>query len=375
VALALAGCGDEAGKRKARASGKSAPTERPAEVRLEKIGDFDQPLYVAEAPGSDDLYAVEKPGRVQRVHDGETQTALDISEEVSDSSEQGLLSIAFAPDFESSKLVYVYFTDAHQNQRIVEYRVEDGKFDPDSRREVLRMVDYASNHNGGLLLFGPDGHLYIGTGDGGDIGDPKRNGQNLGSLLGKILRIDPLPDGKRPYSVPEDNPFTDRAGARPEIWAYGLRNPWRFSFDRQTGALLIADVGQSSLEEIDYLPRDAAAGANLGWSAFEGTQRFNKDQRARGRVVQPVFTYGRDRGCSITGGYVVRNSELSSLFGRYVYGDFCAGELRSLAPRKGGARGDRSLGVTVPMLSSFGEDSSGRIYATSLNGPVFRLVP
>ncbi len=223
-------------------------------------------------------------------------------------------------------------------------------------------------------MFGPDDLLYIGTGDGGVADDPQRNGQDLGSPLGKLLRIDPAPSSGEPYAIPPDNPFVGEPGARPEVYAYGLRNPWRFSFDRDTGALAIGDVGQNSLEEVDYVPAGAGRGANFGWSAYEGSERFNDDQEAADHV-EPVLAYGRDEGCSITGGYVVRDPELASLQGRYLYGDFCAGELRSFVPAKGEARDDRPLGLEVPSLSSFGEDSQGRIYATSLDGSVFRLVP
>ena len=209
-------------------------------MRLEKVGDFDQPLYVTQPPGSEDLYVVEKPGRIRLVRDGQVaeQPVLDISDEVSDSGEQGLLSIAFAPDFAASRLLYAYFTDSDQDQRVVEFALaEDGTaVDPGSRRDVLRMDDFASNHNGGLLVFGPDGNLYIGTGDGGIADDPERTGQDLGSLLGKLLRIDP-PGRRQPYGIPADNPFADTPGARPEVYSYGLRNPWRFSFDRETGDL------------------------------------------------------------------------------------------------------------------------------------------
>ncbi len=385
----LAGCGDD---------GRDEGSDEPADtaqgvagtvtdggigagnggVRLEKVGDFDQPLYVAQPPGSEDLYVVEKPGRIRLVRDGTVQSepVLDISDEVSDSGEQGLLSIAFAPDFAESRLVYAYFTDSEQDQQVVEFTMAgDGtSIDPSSRREVLRMDDFASNHNGGLLMFGPDDLLYIGTGDGGIADDPERNGQDLGSLLGKLLRIDPAASGGRPYSIPADNPFAQTQGARPEVYSYGLRNPWRFSFDRDTGALAIGDVGQNSLEEIDYVGAGGGRGANFGWSAFEGDERFNDDQQADGHVP-PVLTYGREEGCSVTGGYVVRDPELPSLRGRYLYGDFCAGILRSFVPAKGEARDDKAVGVEVPQLSSFGEDGSGRIYATSLDGPVFRLVP
>jgi glucose/arabinose dehydrogenase len=350
-------------------------TPPPAEgkVRLEKVGDFDQPDYVTQPPGSEDLYVVEREGAVRIVRGGAvvSSPALDIGDQVgSDGVEQGLLSIAFAPDFQRSRLVYAYYTGNDQDQYVVEYTVaEDGSFDRGSEREVLRMDDFASNHNGGLLLFGPDRQLYIGTGDGGTGQDP--NGQNLDSLLGKILRIDPRPSGGRPFTVSSPGPLG--AGARPEICDYGLRNPWRFSFDRETGALSIGDVGQSTQEEIDYVPAERTCGNNFGWSAFEGTDRFNEDQDAP-NAVPPILTYGREEGCSVTGGYVVRDPSLPALFGRYVYGDFCAGELRSFEPAIPEARDDRSLDLTVSSLSSFGEDNAGHIYAVSLDGPVYRLV-
>lgn len=381
LAVLVAGCGgDGDDETTSRATTSATPTETAGDggggVSLQRIGEFDQPTYIAQAPGSNDLYVVEKPGRLRIVRDGETleRPALDLSDEVSDDGEQGLLSVAFDPDFARSRLLYVYFTGSDQDQHVVEFRAgDDGVIEEGSRREVLRMDDFASNHNGGLLLFGPDGHLYIGTGDGGIADDPERNGQDLGSLLGKILRIDPHPSGDRPYGIPPDNPFVGRAGARPEVYSYGLRNPWRFSFDRENRALTIADVGQNSQEEVDYTQADGARGANFGWSAFEGTERFNEDQEAPG-AVSPIFTYGRDKGCSITGGYVVRDPSLPSLTGRYVYGDYCMGELRSFVPSVGGAGGDRPLGLNVSGLSSFGEDAAGHIYATSLDGPVFRLV-
>jgi len=382
--IAAAGCGGDDDGEPATTAPAPPPTATEAEVGsgkggvgLRKLGDFDAPLYVAQPPGSDDLYVVERPGKVQLLEGGggEPTEALDISDEVSTDVEQGLLSIAFAPDFSSSRLLYAYYTDNEGDQRVVEFEAaDDGTIEAGSRRELLRMDDFAANHNGGLLLFGPDERLYIGTGDGGLAGDPERNGQSLGTLLGKILRIDPRPQGDRPYRIPDDNPFASHQGARAEIFAYGLRNPWRFSFDRETQDLLIGDVGQNSQEEIDAIPLPRAAGANFGWSAFEGTERFNSDQNAP-EHVPPVLTYGRERGCSVTGGYVVRDPALTTLRGRYLYGDFCEGELRSFVPAGDRARGDRPLGPSVPMLSSFGEDKDGGIYATSLDGPVFQLVP
>jgi glucose/arabinose dehydrogenase len=376
ASLLIAGCGgdDDGSDAEPAPAAGTTTAAGGGRVQLEKIGDFDQPDYITQPPGSEDLYVVEREGTVRIVRDGEvvSKPALDIADQVgSDGEEQGLLSIAFPPDFQSSRLVYAYYTGNDQDQHVVGYSVAgDGSFDPESEREVLRMEDFASNHNGGLLLFGPDGQLYIGTGDGGIADDPERNGQNLDSLLGKILRIDPRPSGGRPYTVSSPGPLGE--GALPEICDYGLRNPWRFSFDRKTAALLIGDVGQSAQEEIDYVPAGRTCGNNFGWSAFEGTDRFNTDQTAPG-AVRPILTYGRDRGCSVTGGYVVRDRTLPALYGRYVYGDFCAGELRSFEPATPEARDDRALGLDVPGLSSFGQDNAGHIYAVSLEGPVYRL--
>jgi glucose/arabinose dehydrogenase len=387
-AFLIAGCGDDGDSDTAPEPTQPETTPTQAQkpsgrgVALEKIGEFDQPLYLTQAPGSDSLYVVEQTGTVRLVRGGRvaSEPFLDIADMVTVGprplGEQGLLSLAFAPDFEDSRLLYVYFTDSGEDQRIVEFRANsDGTGVPrGSYRDVLRMDDFASNHNGGLLLFGPDGHLYIGTGDGGGAGDPERNGQDLSSLLGKILRINPRPSGGRPYGIPEENPFVGRPGARPEIFAYGLRNPWRFDFDPETGSMVIGDVGQNEFEEIDYLPLGEASGANFGWSAFEGNARFNLDQEAPG-AVRPILAYGRNRGCSITGGYVVRDPSVPSLAGRYVYGDYCEPGLRSLVPAVGKARDDRPLGLRVSALSSFGEDSAGHIYATSREGSVYRLIP
>ncbi len=225
---------------------------------------------------------------------------------------------------------------------MVEYRRSSSDplvADPQSAREVLGVDQPYANHNGGLVLFGPDHLLYIGLGDGGSEDDPQRRGQDLSTPLAKILRIDPRASGGRPYSVPKSNPFVGRSGARPEIYSYGLRNPWRFSFDSATGALAIGDVGQNEFEEVDLVARGKGLGANFGWSAYEGFSRFNDDQQAPD-AVPPVFVYGHDAGCSITGGYVVRDRSLPSLYGRYLYGDFCAGQLRSFTATPG-RRADR----------------------------------
>ena len=376
LAALAAGCGG-GGNSSATSAVVGTQTGGSGErVTLQKVGDFDQPDYVTQPPGGQDLYVVEQGGTVRIVRGGEvlSKPAIDISGEVTASGEQGLLSIAFPPDFQRSRVVYAYFTGTDQDQHVVRYSVRpDGTFDEASAREILHMADFAPNHNGGSLVFGPDGDLYIGTGDGGLEGDPHRNGQNLGSLLGKLLRIKPSTAGGPPYAIPADNPFRNRPGARPAIYSYGLRNPWRFSFDAKTGALIIGDVGQDTLEEVDYVPQGGGRGANFGWSAFEGTDRFNTDQTAP-NAVPPIFEYSHDHGCSITGGYIVRDRTLSALYGRYIYADFCAGDLRSLVPAIPHARDDRSLGLHVSSPSSFGEDEEGHIYVASLDGPVYRLV-
>jgi glucose/arabinose dehydrogenase len=392
--LVLAGCGSDEGAGSATpvppqpnatdSAGSATNRARPATgdgkggVGLEEIGSFASPLYVAQPPGvRDAIYVVEQGGRIVRVAaDGTAATFLDISGEISSGGERGLLSTAFAPDFRRSGLLYVDFTDPDGNTRVVEYRSSDGRsVDSSSRRELLRIDQPFSNHNGGLLQFGPDDLLYIATGDGGSADDPQRNALNLDSLLGKLLRIDPRPTAGRAYGVPPGNPFAD-GGGRGEIYAYGLRNPWRYSFDRETGALAIGDVGQNSREEVDLVGRGEGNGASFGWSAFEADQRFNTDQPAGG-AVPPVLSYATSGGnCSVTGGYVVRDPRLGSLFGRYLYGDFCGGQLRSFpALPDEPASDDRELGLEVPQLSSFGEDNAGRIYATSLDGPVYRLDP
>ncbi|UJA19506.1 hypothetical protein HJD18_04315 [Thermoleophilia bacterium SCSIO 60948] len=347
-------------------------------VRLESIASLDQPLWVTQPPGEDaDLYVAQQCGEIVRLPggDGEPEPFLDLTDQVTCGGEQGLLSLAFAPDYERTGHLYVYFTDLDERQRVVEFTAEDASVDAGSEREVISFDDSYSNHNGGLLTFGPDGLLWIATGDGGGAGDPDRTAQDLSSPLGKLLRIDPAESGDAPYSVPRDNPFAGgEDDALPEIMSFGLRNPWRYSFDAETGDLWIGDVGQSEQEEIDSVTVGEARGANFGWSAFEGTAAYNSDESAPG-AIDPVLTYQHsDGGCSVTGGYVVRDAELPSLYGRYLYGDFCSPELRSFSAETGErARDDRALGIEVPGLNSFGTDNSGAIYATSTSGDVFRL--
>ena len=347
-------------------------------VRLQRIGTFRDPVYVTAPPGDRRrVFVVEQSGRIMLLLGGKrvSRPFLNLSGEVTAGGEQGLLSMAFAPDYASSGRFYVYFTDRSGDQRVQEFRRSSGspnRADVSTRRQVMSMADPYPNHNGGLLLFGPDGLLYIGTGDGGSAGDPENRAQNLESLLGKILRIDPRADSTSAYRVPSSNPFVGRAG-RDEIYTYGLRNPWRFSFDRRNGNLYIGDVGQDAMEEIDFARRGGARARNYGWSCFEGRRRFD-DSRSCPGATPPILQYARSGGnCSVTGGVVVRDPGLPALAGRYVYGDYCAGRIRSFRVRGGRATGDRVQPLRVDQLSSFGEDARGRVYATSLTGPVYRL--
>jgi hypothetical protein len=354
--------------------------------QLALVGRFTSPVYLT-APAGDRarLFVVEQPGRIVISRGGSTLGTpfLDIRSLVSSGGERGLLSMAFPPDYATSRRFYVYYTARDGAITVAEYRtsVNADVADPNTRRTVLSIPHSRSNHNGGQLQFGPDGLLYVGTGDGGGGGDPDRAAQNLGSLLGKILRLDPRAAGPAAYAVPPSNPFVGQAGARGEIWSYGLRNPWRFTFDRETGDLTIGDVGQGSWEEIDFAPTGAGRGrgANFGWSCFEGRHAYTPNSREaacnpiRSPYVPPVWEYSHSRGCSITGGYVVRDPFLPALAGRYVYGDYCDRPLWSVLLRSPDAQDDRRLGLDVPGLSSFGEDACGRVYAISGDGPVYRL--
>jgi glucose/arabinose dehydrogenase len=351
-------------------------------VKLQRVGRFASPLFVTSPPGDRRRqFVVEQAGRVMVLRDGRKlgRPFLDLRSQVlARSSEQGLLSMAFAPDYATSGLFYVYYTDAAGYQRVVEFRRRDADHaDAGSARLVLRMRDEESNHNGGLLMFGPDGQLYVGTGDGGGGGDQhgaRGNAQNLGSLLGKILRIDPRARDGRAYSASPRNPFAGRAGARSEIYAYGLRNPWRFSFDRKRGDLIIGDVGQNAFEEIDFVRRGAGRGANFGWRPYEGRSRYTPGESAPGHVRPVIVRAHSDGYCSITGGVVVRDPQLPALRGRYIWGDFCDGRIESAKLSRRRARGVRQTSLRVKSLSSFGEDAEGRVYVTSLSGPVYRIV-
>jgi glucose/arabinose dehydrogenase len=362
-------------------SGAAGRTAASRGVRLAKVGDFEAPLYVTAPPGDNRrIFVVEQAGRIMEVRGGKQLSTpfLDIRSKVTSGGEQGLLSMAFAPDYAQSGLFYVYYTENSGTESIWEYRrASDDSADPNSARLVLRMQDPEPNHNGGLMIFGPDNLMYVGTGDGGGGNDQhgaRGNAQSLSSLLGKILRIDPKRSGGRPYTVPSSNPFVGRAGARGEIYSYGLRNPWRFSFDRSTGDLSIGDVGQDEVEEIDFVRKDRGRGRNFGWRPWEGRRR-NFDEPAPGAIF-PVITHTHQAGfCSITGGYIVRDRGVPGLYGHYVYGDYCNSHLRVATLRAGRKVASHTIaGVpTISGVSSFGEDAAGRVYVTSLNGPVYRF--
>jgi hypothetical protein len=368
-------------------------------VTLEPIGKFTQPISVTSDPGNGDrLLVAERAGVVDEVVGGVATPIVDITSLVSCcESERGLLSIAPAPDFDSSGRIYIAYTGkpvaggAEGDVHVDAFRLVAGGRTP--VREPILSVGHAvnANHNGGQLQFDPDGYLYVSLGDGGGGGDPLHSGQDTEVLLGKILRLDPRPGQSPAYSIATGNPFALGPG-RDEIWAYGLRNPWRFSFDRASGDMVIADVGQSAREEIDLAPSPATgvvggAGTNYGWNCREGTIAYSGASTGCGPAsdfTEPVFDYphtdpgdGSAHGCSIIGGYVDRDPSLGDLYGRYLYSDFCSAEIRSLLlpSAVGGQAGDdRSEGVTVAKPTSFGEDACGRVYVASDEGTVYRLV-
>lgn len=332
-----------------------------------------RPTAIANAgDGSKRLFVLEQEGTVRILHKGALRPIpfLDIRSLVRSGGERGLLGIAFPTGFASGKTFYVNYTDRSGigNTSIDSFRVgsDPDRADPATRKKLLGIVQPFANHNGGQLAFGPDGFLYIGTGDGGSAGDPHGNGQRKDTLLGKILRIDVRPGPTR-YEVPKTNPFGN------EIWAYGLRNPWRFSFDRETGDLYIADVGQNQVEEIDFQPAGAGGGANFGWNVMEGSRCFKKKSCKSTGLTLPVAEYYQGEGdCSVTGGYVYRGS-IEKLRGMYLFGDFCSGRIWGL--KKSGATWSKQLLTdTTYSISTFGEDENGELYLADYDsGTIYRI--
>jgi glucose/arabinose dehydrogenase len=340
-------------------SAAAAGSHRAAPRFVQVVGGLQAPVFVTAAPGAPGtLYVVEQGGVVRVVKGGVIQPRpfLDVTSLVRFGGEQGLLGLAFAPDYAKSHQFVVDYTDGSGNTRVVRYRSGGVAALPASAKELLFVQQPYANHNGGMVVYGRDGLVYVGMGDGGSAGDPQNRAQNPGSLLGKILRLDPA-----------------RPGAKPVTVALGVRNPWRFSFDRANGDLWIGDVGQDKIEEVDHVAWPWKGLLNFGWNVYEGRESYSSDSLGPGRLVQPVSQYSHQRGCSITGGYVYRGTAAPAMAGRYVYGDYCSGTIWSLRLVGGAARQIRQEPFTVPNLTSFGEDGNGELYAVSGSGVLYRL--
>ena len=347
------------------------------DLQLRQITTASSPVSITHA-GDGRLFITQQAGRVVVWNGSEILAApfLDITPLVSSGGERGLLSVAFHPRYFENGFFYVNYTDTQGDTVIARYsvsRTDPNRADPTTGVNLLRIDQPFPNHNGGQLQFGPDGYLYIGMGDGGSGGDPGNRAQNLGDLLGKMLRIDV--DGAAPYAVPSSNPFLNRAGARGEIWAYGLRNPWRFSFDRANGDLWIADVGQGSFEELSRQPGTSRGGENYGWRRMEGTHCFNPGTNCNdGTLTLPVIQYDHGAGaCSVTGGYVYRGLRYPRLYGMYFFGDYCNGMIWVATPTPTGAYHAQLLRDTSLLISTFGEDVNGELYVADHRGAIYQV--
>ena len=396
VALAAAGCGGDddsegltattttrpttttAGAGDAPAGTAPVPPLADVNVTLTEVAVADAPMALVARAGTDTLYVAEREGRVRPMARGSLgEPILDISDEVVTSVEQGLLDIEFSTD---GATLYVHYSVAPDGDtRVVSYPVSGDVVDTGGRRELLAVEQPFDNHNGGDIEIGPDGYLYVALGDGGSGGDPEGNGQDTQALLGKILRIDPAATSGDDYGIPADNPFADGAAGAPEVWLYGVRNPWRIDFDDATGDLWVADVGQNAFEEIDLLPAadGAGRGANLGWNEMEGAHPFEGGTNPDGAVL-PVFEYDRSEGgCSVTGGVVYRGSAIPALVGAYLFTDFCDGRLRAIRAAGGQTVDERTFDdVSGNALVSFGTDAAGEVYVVALDdGGIYRLDP
>jgi glucose/arabinose dehydrogenase len=330
---------------------------------------------VRSVDGTGRLFLLEQAGKVRVVRDGQLLEApfLDIVAKVGCCGERGLLGMAFHPQFSQNGFVYIHYSDLNGDTRISRYKVSPdnpNQLELTSEREILSLAQPYRNHNGGEISFGPDGYLYIGLGDGGSAGDPQGNGQSTQTLLGKILRIDV--DGGDPYAIPVDNPFTE-GGGLPEIWAYGLRNPWRFFFDPLNGELYIGDVGQNEWEEVNYLPPESQGGVNFGWNYLEGTHPFRGSPPSDLVLTGPVAEYNHDLGCSVTGGVVYRGDRLPEWRGVFLYGDYCSGNVWGLWRDAQSAWNSALLFRTGFNISAFGIDDSGEVYLSDYGGAIYRL--
>lgn len=339
---------------------------------------FTQPVDLADPnDGSGRLLIVEQAGFIRILENGAVSAVpfLDLTDRVgSNRSEQGLLGIALDPEYAGNGIFYLNYTDLNGDTVVSRFlRSADGvRGDPGSEQKLFTVDQPFANHNGGDLEFGPDGMLYIGLGDGGSAGDPRGNAQNKIQVLGKMLRIDVR--GRESYTIPADNPFASGGGSQ-EIWALGLRNPWRYSFDRATGDLFIADVGQNQYEEVNFLPAGSPAGANFGWDYREGQHEYEGNAPGGLNLVDPIFEYDHDQGCSITGGYVYRGSQLPEFYGIYLVADYCSGYIWGLLRDSGGSWTSQLLWDVEGTVSSFGQDSTGELYRLDHSGgTVYQLV-
>jgi len=352
---------------------------RSEAVHLQQVATANSPVTIAVPPNSNGrLFIVEQRGTIRILSGGQllSQPFLDVSGLVSCCGEEGLLGLAFHPNYSNNGLFYIYYTNTAGNIVIARYKVSNNP-NIANHGSAFRLLTIPhpnfSNHNGGQLQFGPDGYLYIGVGDGGSGGDPNNNAQNLSALLGKILRID-INHGT-PYSVPLNNPFVGVAQARPEIWAFGLRNPWRFSFDRRTGDLFIGDVGQDSYEEVDWQLSASHGGINYGWRLMEGRHCYNPATNCNpGGLRMPILEYSHASGaCSIIGGYRYRGAKIPSLAGYYIYGDFCSGQIFHAKPVPGHWTTSLLMNTNL-QISTFGQDNAGELYVADLGGGVYKIV-
>lgn len=341
------------------------------------IDDLSSPILITHAT-SPDKFVVEKTGKVFTYDEGFKQKHqfLDTSSIITTGgSEQGLLSIAFHPNYFENGYLFIFYTAENGDNTLARLTVDppnSKQTDLQSLEVLIAQEDPASNHNGGMLAFGKDGYLYLGIGDGGSGGDPWNNAQNLETYLGKMLRIDV--NQAQGYSVPQDNPFVEQKDVLPEIWSYGLRNPWRHSFDSETGDIWIADVGQNKWEEIHWRSSDSKGGENYGWRLMEGNHCFlPKKECDSGDLVKPVAEYSHKHGCSVTGGYVYRGKDIEELIGKYVFGDFCKGTIWTIDKDKEFTM--QKLLDTKLRISSFGEDAEGELYVLDYSGKIFKLVP
>lgn len=371
IALLVASCSDSAGNDDGDGNGNLGT------IGVDTvISGLSNPAFITSPPGDPRMFIVELPGRIRILRDGVllSQPFLDIRSLVSSGGERGLFSVAFHPEYPQNGFFYVSHTDLSGASRIARYRVSANPdvADVTSAKIILSVAQPYANHNGGPIAFGPDGMLYIGLGDGGSGGDPLGHGQNRATLLGSLLRIDV--DSGDPYAIPPDNPFVNDPDARPEIWAYGLRNPWRFSFDRESGDLYVADVGQNAWEEVNAVPADSA-GINYGWNRMEGRHCYASGGCSVSGLTLPVYEYANSSDtCSVTGGYVYRGAAIPDVIGAYFFADYCEGRLRSFRVQSGEAMDARTWDLgRLGSITSFGEDAAGELYIVTAEGVVYRL--